>query len=86
MEMYQLQYFVQVACQKTSTDGLLDDYDLVFFPDSPTFSNEENCLENCMSIAEVMREDALKRVYGVPLMIREVPDAHRKVCMTAAFD
>lgn len=61
-------------------------------PDHPILLGGSVCLldrEGYLSkgtITDIMREDVLERVYGVPLMIREVSDAHRQVCMTAAFD
>lgn len=37
------------------------------------------------SVDEIMREDVLEDVYQAHLIIRDVPDAGRRVCMTPAF-
>lgn len=38
------------------------------------------------SVDEIMQESVLEEVYQARLIIRDVPDAGRRVCMTPAFD
>ena len=61
-------------------------------PDHPILLNSSVCLLGRDgrlrkgTVDEIMREDVLEDVYQAHLIIRDVPDAGRRVCMTPAFE
>ena len=60
-------------------------------PDHPILLDSSVCLlgrDGCLvkgSVDEIMQESVLEDVYQARLIIRDVPDAARRVCMTPAF-
>ena len=60
-------------------------------PDHPILLGSSVCLLDRTGhlekggVDEIMQEDRLERVYECGLMIREVPDAGRRVCITPSF-
>lgn len=61
-------------------------------PDHPILLNSSVCLLardgrlRKGTVDEIMREEVLEDVYQAHLIIRDVPDAGRRVCMTPAFE
>ena len=61
-------------------------------PDHPILLNSSVCLLardgrlRKGTVDEIMQEDILDEVYQAKLIIRDVADAGRRVCMTPAFD
>lgn len=60
-------------------------------PDHPILLDSSVCLLDRSghlvkgTVDEIMQEEALRRVYEADMIIRYVPDARRRVCMTARF-